>query len=273
MASLQNYRRFGLLPLAGLVLAAYYLFYYLPLARRVNNLDVPLQTAWRKLSLSLDQTNATTIDFLQLSNQLSETRQALTILDTTKKEAATRLQLSEALQNKLNAPFQLVDYENERSKKMDELDRRAKEQKTTVDAAVYAGFPEHTADTTEPVLLWPALSLTDDLLQTAVRCKVTAIHSLDVPVALTNSPSSDSGVRWSEIPLQLEFTAAADNALKFIRSLPLRAEEARAAGLTEVSPEKAPLLIERLMIRKQTPERQDEVRVWLRVVGFVLREQ
>jgi len=273
MASFQNFKRISILPLAMFALTAYYLLYYLPLARRVNNLDVPLQKAWRKLSLSIDQTNATTIDFLQLSNQLSETRQALTILDTTKKEAATRLQLSEALQNKLNAPFQLVDYENERSKKMDELDRRAKELKTAVDPAVYAGFPEHTADTTEPVLLWPALALTDDLLQTAIRCKVAAIHSLEVPVALTNSPSSDFGVRWSEIPLQLEFTAAADNALRFIRTLPLRPEEARASGLTEVAAQKTPLLIERLMIRKQNPEKQDEVRVWLRVVGFVLREQ
>jgi hypothetical protein len=273
MHSFQDYRRLGLLPLAGLALAAYFLLYYLPLARRVDNLDVPLQKAWRKLSLSIDQTNATTIDFLQLSNQLSETRQARTILEATKKEAATRLQLSADLQSKLNAPFQLVDYEYERSKKMDELDRRARELKTTVDPAVYAGFPEHTADTTEPALLWPALSLTDDLLQTAVRCKVTAIHSLDVPLALTNSPGTDSAVRWSQIPLQLEFTAAADNAMKFIQSLPLRAEEARAAGLIEVSPQKVPLLLDRLMIRKQSPDKQDEVRVWLRVVGFVLRDQ
>src|SRR6266404_1549761 len=221
MASLQEYKRLSLLPLAGLALAAYYLFYYVPLARRANSLDAPLQTAWRKLSLSIDQTNATSIDFLQLSNQLSETRQALAILETAKKEAAVRLQLSPSLQSRLNAPFQLFDYENERSKQMDDLDRQAKEQKITVEPAVYAGFPEHTADTTEPILLWPALSLTDDLLQTAVRCRVSAIHSLDVPLAFTNSPNPETGVRWSEIPLQVEFTATADNALRLIQCLPL----------------------------------------------------
>ena len=36
---------------------------------------------------------------------------------------------------------------------------------------------------TTPELLWPALSLIDDLLRVALLCKVTAIHSLDVPVA------------------------------------------------------------------------------------------
>jgi hypothetical protein len=273
MASFQEYKRLLLIPMAGLALTLYFLLYYVPLARRVNSLDAPLQKAWRKLSVSLEQTNATTIDFLQLSNQLAETRQALAILENAKKEAAMRLQLGAALQNKLNAPFQLVDYENERSKKMDELDKKSRDQKITVEPAVYVGFPEHTADTTEPFLLWPALSLTDDLLQTALRCKVAAIHSLDVSLPLTNTPNAEIGMRWSEIPLQLEFTASADNAVKFIQSLPLRAQEAKAAGFREVPAEKTPLFIERLMIRKQAPEKLDEVRVWLRAVGFVLREQ
>lgn len=272
MASFQEYKRRSLIPVAGLGLAAYFLFFYLPLARRAENLAVPLQKAWNRLAICIEQTNATTIDFLQLTNQLSETRQAIALLENTRKEAAARLELSPELQNKLTAPFQLVDYQNERSKQMDELDRQAKEQKISVDPAVFAGFPEHTADTPEPALLWPALSMTDDLLDTALRCKVIAIHSLEVPLALTNSVNSDATGRWSEIPIQIEFTAPAQNAARLIQSLPLRAQEIRTAGLPEAAPQKAPLFIDRLVIRKQTPQKQDEVRVWLRAVGFVLRE-
>jgi hypothetical protein len=272
MASFQEYRRRTLIPVAGLALIAYFLLFYLPLSRRAKSLEEPLQTAWRKLIVSLDQTNATSIDFLQLTNQLSETRQALTVVETTKREAAARLELSPALQAKLAAPFQLVDYENERSKQMDALERRAKEQKINLDLAVFAGFPEHTADTPEPSLLWPALALTDDLLNTAVRCKVTAIHSLEVPLALTNTSVPDAARHWSEIPIQLEFTATADSAVKLIQSLPLRAQEMGAAGLPDAPQQKAPLFIDRLVIRKQSPEKPDEVRVWLRAVGFILYE-
>jgi hypothetical protein len=72
--------------------------------------------------------------------------------------------------------------------------------------------------------------------------------------------------------VQLEFTASADNASRLIESLPLRAAEIRAVGLPESPPEKEPLLLDRLIIRKQSPEKLDEVRVWLRAVGFVLRD-
>jgi hypothetical protein len=120
--------------------------------------------------------------------------------------------------------------------------------------------------------LWPALSLTDDLLATAIGCKVIAIHSLEVPLAMTNSPGPEAYGRWDQIPLQIEFTASADSAARFLQSLPLRPEELHAAGLPAASPDKVPLFIDRLIVKKQLPEKQDEVRVWLQAMGFVFRE-
>jgi hypothetical protein len=272
MPSFTELRRRFLLPLAGLGLALFYLFGFLPLAHQAVNLDAPLDSAWHKLATSLDQTNALVIDFAHITNQLAETRQALAILEDTKKKAASRLEVAPVLRTRLSDPFQLVDFQNERSKHMDDLDRIAKERQITVDSAVYAGFPEHTVDTREPSLLWAALSLSQDLLATAVRCKVSAIHSLEVNLDLTNAPSSEALRRWAQIPLQFEFTASGDNALKVIQSLPLRADEIKADGLPEAPPEKAPLFIDRLIVRKESPEKQDEVRVWLQAVGFILRE-
>jgi hypothetical protein len=272
VTSFREYRRRSVIPLAGLALLAYYLFFYLPLARRAASLDEPLQKAWRKLATSIDQTNANTLDLMRLTNQLNDTRRALALVETTRKEAAVRLDLSSELKAKMTAPFQLVDYQNARSKQIDELDKQAKDQKIEVDPAVFAGFPEHTIDTADPALLWPALTLTDDLLATAIRCKVTVIHSLEVPLASTNSAAPDTLGRWDSIPLQLEFTAPAASASQFVQSLPLRADEIHAAGLPEAPAEKAPLFIDRLIIKKQSPEKQDEVRVWVQVIGFVLRE-
>ncbi|HEV2393528.1 MAG TPA: hypothetical protein VG146_14345 [Verrucomicrobiae bacterium] len=272
MASFGEYKRRLLLPVVGLILAGYYLLVFLPVSRHLRTLDGPLQKAWTKLAVSLDQTNATTLDFLHITNQLNETLQARAILEDTKMQAASRIELSPGLRAKLNTPFQLLDYQNERSKQMDDLDTQARLDKIIVEPSVYAGFPEHTADLKEPVLLWPALAFTDDLLQSALRCKVAALHSLDVALALTNSPATDTAGRLAQIPIQVEFTATARAAAQVIESLPLRAEEIRAAGLPEAPHDKMPLFIDRLIIRKQSPEKPDEVRVWLRVVGFVLRD-
>jgi hypothetical protein len=270
----QEYRRRSIVPLAGLALAAYYVFAFLPLARRAQRLDEPLQKAWQKLSVSLDpsETNAAAIDFLRITNQINETHQALTILDKAKQQATARLQLPAPLRAKMNATFQLVEYQNARSMELDELSSLAKQQKVTVEPAVFDGFPEHTADVRQPALLWPALAAIDGLLRTAFQCKVTAIHSLEVPLALTNAPPTNSLERLREIPLEIEFTASAANATRLLQCLPLRPDEIRAAGWPEPPADKPVLFVDRLVIRKQTPEKPDEVRISLRAVEFVLVE-
>jgi hypothetical protein len=267
-----EYQRRGLIPLAGLALAAYYLFVILPLARKAQSLDGPLQKAWQNLSASLDQTNVSGIDFLTITNQLSETRQALLILEKAKQQGTTRLQLGPAVRARMQGDFQLVDYENERSRQLDELSNLAKQQKAAVEPAVFAGFPDHTADVKQPALLWAALSLTESLLRTALQCKVAAIHSLEVPPVLTNAPPTNATERLAEIPLQIEFTGSAASVAMFVQCLPLRANEIQAAGLPEAPADKPPLFVDRLIIQKQSPDKADEVRVWLRAVGFVLRE-
>ena len=267
-----EYQRRGIVPLAGLVLAACYLFLLRPLARRAESLDKPLQKAWQKLSISLGQTNTTAIDFLHITNQISETRQALLILESSKQQASARLQLGAAVRNKMRADFQLVDYENERSRQLDELNNLAKQQQVAVEPAVFANFPGHTADVKQPALLWAALALTDSLLRTALQCKVAAVHSLEVPPVLTNAPPTNELERLAEIPLQLEFTASAASAATLLQCLPLRADEIRAAGLFEAPVDKPVLFIDRLLVQKQSADKPDEVHVWLRALGFVLRE-
>jgi hypothetical protein len=267
-----EYQRRGIVPLAGLVLAVYYFTVLLPLSRRSEKLDEPVQKAWQRLSILLDQTNAPAIDFLHITNQLTETRQALLILENATQQATARLQPGPALRAKMHADFALVEYENERSRQLDELSTLAKQQQAVVAPGVFAGFPEHTAEVKQPALLWAALSLTEGLLRTALQCKVIAIHSLEVPPVLTNAPPTDGIERLVEIPLQVEFTGSATSAAKLIQCLPLRADEIRAAGLPEAPADKPALFVDRLIIQKQSPDKPDEVRVWLRAVGFVLRE-
>jgi hypothetical protein len=270
----QEYRRRVIIPAVGLALAAYYFLVFLPLGRRAESLDTPLQKAWEKLSTSIEpgQTNAPAIDFLRITNQINDTRQALAVLESAKKQATARLQIDPAVRVKMSAPFQLYEYQNERSKLLDDLSALAKQQQVTLDPAVFAGFPEHTADVRQPALLWPALASIDGLLRTAFQCKIGTIHSLAAPLALTNAAPASGFELLAEIPLELEFTASATNVTRFLQCLPLRAEETRASGLPEIPTNKPVLFVDRLVVKKQAPEKTDEVRVSLRAVGFVLRD-
>ena len=87
MASFQHLKRRSIIPLAGLGLLAYYVIVLVPLSRKATGLDAPVQTAWQKLSASIDQTNVTAIDFLHITNQLAETRQSIALLDSAKQKA------------------------------------------------------------------------------------------------------------------------------------------------------------------------------------------
>jgi hypothetical protein len=76
----------------------------------------------------------------------------------------------------------------------------------------------------------------------------------------------------AEIPVRIEFTGPAAAVANFLQSLPRRADEMKAAELPEALPQKPAMLLDRVILRKQAPERPDEVFASLRVVGFVFRE-
>ncbi len=279
---LQEYKRRAILPFAGLVLAGYYVLVFLPLAHHTRGLDAPLQQQWNGLALSLGLTNTDTLDFQRITNQLSQTRQALARLQEARKKAAARFDLGSALRAKMNPPFQLYEFEYERGKRRDELAGLAKARQVALDAPVLDGLPEYTLDVRQPALLWPALAMVNGFLNLAVESKVSAIHCLESSLAFTNawtpssaSPSSSSGsaaARVAPIPFQVELTGPVAGVLRLLQGLPLREEELRAVGFTNAPAGKLPLLLDRLIIRKQSPDKPDEVRVALRLVGFVFQD-
>jgi hypothetical protein len=268
---LNEYQRRSVLPLAGIALAAYYVMVFLPLKRHAERLDVPVEKARVKLAGSLDQTNAP-IDFSSISNQLDETKHARTVFQDALKKAAARIELVPVVQARVNASFQLVDFENERSKEMEDLKQLAAKEKIVIEPAVFAGFPEHTMDVRRPELLWAALASVDGLLRTAILTKISAIHTLETTQLITNAVAWTNADRLAEVPLQIELTGSAETVSKLLTSLPLRGDELRSAGYPEAPVEKPPLFIDRLIIRKQSPEKPDEVRIFLRLASFVMRE-
>lgn len=264
-------RRRSLLPLLGLGLAALYLFAFLPLKRTAAKLDAPLDQGWKKLATALGQTNVTRLDFVAITNQLTETRAALVAVDQARKLARARVKLDEELRTRLAEPFQLVDYDYASGRLIDQLGRLAGAQKVTLEPGVFAGFPEQRADMAEPALLWAELRFIESLLTAAINAKVTAIHSVTAVMPMMATVTNNLRP-LVELPVQLELTGATANVAGFLQTIPLRGDEIKPAGLPEVPTNKPALYIDRIQLRKQTPEKPDEVRLAVRVVGYVFRD-
>ena len=265
-------RRRSILPLLAGALGVAYLFGFLPLERKAESLDAQLEKPWRRLAAALGPTNVLKLDFVSITNQFLETHAALAAFENARKQARARVELDESLRLLLSVPFQLVDYQIAAGRQMDTLGQLAKQQGVVLEPAVATGFPHQTADMTEPALLWVELAFLDGLLTAAINAKVATIHSVAAPLPLTNAPPSNGGRSFAELPVQIELTGAIQSVARFLQTLPLRAGEIKAAGLPEAPTNKPALFIDRIVLRKQSPDKPDEVRLSLRAVGFVSRE-
>jgi hypothetical protein len=262
----------SILPLLAGVMGAVYLFVFLPIDRKARSLETPLEQSWRQLADALGQTNAFKLDFASITNQFNATRAGLTAFEIARKQARARVELDPGLREQLSAPFVLAYYQYEAGRKMDALARHAKEGGVVLEPAVLVGFPELSADIKEPALLWAELAFLDSLLTTAINAKVAAIHFISAQIPLTNAPTANHDRLVTELPMQIELTGAIPNVARFLQTLPLRADEIQAAGLPAAPTNKPALFIDRLVLRKQSPDKPDEVRLSLRAVGFVFHK-
>lgn len=262
----------SILPLLAGVLGAVYLFVFLPIKRKAASLDAPLEKSWRQLASALGQTNALQLDFVSLTNQLKVTRAAQRTFELARQQARARVELDARLREQISGPFLLVEYQYEAGRRMDALARLALQEGVRLEPAVFAGFPEPSADTPEPALLWAEMTFLDSLLTMAINAKVGTIHSIAAQTPLNNASPATNGRSVTELPLQIELTGPIANVARFLQTLPLRADEIQAAGLPTAPSNKPALFIDRIILRKQTPEKLDEVRLSLRAVGFVFQK-
>lgn len=254
--------------LAGMVLAVY-AFGFLPLGGKSARLAGPLGQSWRQLASALGRTNATELDFVSITNQLAATRDAVAVVEAVRKQSRSRVELDASIRAQLEQPFLLVDYRYEAGQRMNALAQLARKQSVTLDPAVLAGFPEQSVDMKEPSLLWVQFAFLDGLLTSAINARVTGIQSIAAPLPWTNAPYASAGRSLVELPLQIELSGPTASVTRFLQTLPLRADEIKAAGLPESTTNKPALFIDRLVLRKQSPEKPDEVHLSLRAVGFL----
>jgi predicted lipoprotein len=269
---LHEHKRRLLIPAAGVVVAAFFFLGFQPLARRAESLDAPLAADWKRLAIAVGESNATTLDFEGIAAALRRTRESLAVVEAARQQASARVQVGPELRERLNTAFQLVDFQNEVQRLIAELEQRARQANVTLDPAVALGFPEHTMEVRQPELLWAELAFVNDLLTLAIQSRVSAIQSVGLPAAPTNRPAANGPGRLVEIPVQLELSGPMPAVTRFLESLPLRASEFEEAGLPTAPTNKPALFIEHFLLRKEAPEKPDQVHLSLRAAGFVFRE-
>ena len=251
-------------------LALFWFLVFRPFAQRAESLDKPLDKVWRELvDFSLQSSGVSDLDLNQIEKNQELLRASLAATEEVRREISARVDLEPEMRAKMNEPFFLIDFQNERQKRTEQLTALAATRKVALDAPALAGFPQYKAETRDPSVLWAQLSLVDHILTVAINCEVGHVNNLTL-LPTQPVPGATGGERtWQEIPLRIELIAPMAAAEKFLFAMPLRADEMKAAGLPESSPGKPALFIKGLLLRKQTPEKPDEVSLDVTISGFV----
>ena len=256
--------------LVALGLALYYFLAFRPLSRRVEALDGPLGDVRQELgNVNLEGSGIHDLDLGQIKKAQETLKASLTATEKVGQMIAARVELEPEIRAKLKEQFLLIDFQNERQKRIEQLTALAKTQQVTLDAAALAGFPEHKAEMKEPNLLWAELSIIHHILTAAINSKVGTVKNISVLPIQPYRAAGGTEVYLEEIPVRVELIAPQESAANFLLALPLRAEEMKTAGLPECRPGKPALFLDKLMLRKQTPEKPVEVNLDAVVCGFV----
>lgn len=269
--SQKNQRRQWFIGLAALICAVYYLAVFRPLTWQAEALDKPLADLARELVAANQQPATAGYAPAQLTENLRRAQSSAAALEKVRRQISARIELEPDIRTRLRDPFQLVDFQNERQNRIEQLGRLSKQFEVSLDPRVFAGFPEHHAELQQPSMLWPQLAIACHLLTTAIQSKVGTVRSLAV-LPLTANPSAVDANGLAAIPVRIELIGSMTSISRFLLSLPLRAGEIQGQGLPEIGPTKPALFIDHLIARKQSPEKPDDVLLDLQVSGFVSRE-
>ena len=168
---------------------------------------------------------------------------------------------------------QLVDYETERSKQLDELGSLAKQQQVAVAPAVLRQLPRthRRRQTTCPALGRPVAHRRPACGPPSSARWLRFIRWRCRPCSPTPPPPTAS-TDWRRFPCTWSSPVRLPARSSCSSASPLRADEIRAAGLPQAPADKPALFLDRLIVQKRSADKPDEVRVWMRAVGFVLRE-
>ena len=189
----------------------------------------------------------------------------------TNQKLLARIAIEPEYQRKVESPFQLIEFQNERQSTIESIGQQAKDKATKIDSVVFEGFPQHQSQQPAPYYLWAELALTKHLIQSMIFAEIASIQSLStarqrIPMlAVTNSIS-----RLTPFVAEIEMACAADQLSKLLLMLPNQSEEISEQLGVAYPPNKPSLFVDQILVRKDSREQPNHVSVWMKVLGFIL---
>jgi hypothetical protein len=254
----------------AVALAVCYFAVFQRLAHRAAGRDKELTNAWQRFVATAQAGPATAgLNLTNCEELLRQLQASATNLTTAERLVQSRIGLPAEVRAKLSEAFWLIDFQNERFQRAAQLAQLAKEKGVALEPGATNGLPEYLADMPNPALLWPRLYLADQLLLTAIHCKVGALRALDQLPAISHRAGATQSVFLAELPMRLDLIGPMDSVSRFLASLPLLATELQGAGLAPGLTNKPALFISQVLLRKHAPDRPHDVQLELTVCGFV----
>ncbi len=253
-----------------LVLALTYVAAYQPLARRAESLDKSLRLAWEQFAATNRSSEATAgVKLENLGARLKALDASAADLAALRLLIDQRLALPADVRDQLQAPFQLIDFENERLLRAESLAALAKQQKVVFEPGATNGLPQYLGETGGSALLWPRLYFATQVLLLAAHTQVGSVRELTQLPDVDHRSAFDGHREFQEMPMRITLVGDLEPVGRFLTSLPLRGAELEATGLATVLTNKPALFIDHLLTRKAAPDRPGDVLVEVEVSGFV----
>lgn len=250
----------ALLIAGGLIALLTYLFVFRSLSRETSMLDGELEQVWRDLTQE---------SFVNVDGRLNDARQSDLALAKVESSVFDRIGLDPAFEKSMKGSFQLVEFEIERATRSDDLLRLAGTKKVSIPADPFDELPNYTEEFAEPRLLWGRLAVGYHALVTAIDSGVDSIENVgSFKVRKHGSPSPF----LDEITFKMTLTGSMAKISAFLKALPMGRSDLDRYGLPSIQRVKPALFIDGLMLRKRPGKNFDDVRLDLRIGGFIYRE-
>jgi hypothetical protein len=253
--------------LAGgaLLLALCYAFLYRPLLKTSQSLNAPLIRTWQ--SLVTTNENDLTVEGLALQDVqevLHKAQMHRARFEAVREALMNRLALEPFITTKLNAPFQLIDFLNERQRRLNDLETLAATHSVKLQENLFDGFPNYPVAQGSPAALWAHMALAENILAAAIRSDVETIASITLRAPKPTVGPTPDQPGMDEVPIEIALTGPMPAVWRFLAE-----GEAQALGLPAAAPSRTALFIGGLIIKRLASNKSDRVSLNLTAVGFV----
>lgn len=245
----------------GVLVLLVYLLVYLPLLRERRELVQQLESAVEELN---EMGYGTTEEAVM--ENLRRVEDELRILREITLEGHRTLDSDPMIENRIDAPFQYFEFDQERNSVISRLRRTASGEGVEIDDAVIEALPEYVGQAREH-LLWAQLALANQVLLGAVENGVDRVESLRF--GRIQRVVSDDREVFEEVNLEIGLRGGMDSLNAFLLYLILDAEQIETAGLPEAYPGKRGLFIDRFLLRKEAVDNPDGVVTELVIKSFL----